>query len=93
MNPKNIEGTTRLAKAFKEKFPNKNIWAWSGFKFDRDLKDKEVLKYIDVLVDGQYVDALHDPTLEWRGSSNQRVINVQESLKEHKVVLKEKGLI
>ena len=87
MNPKNIEGTTRLAKAFKEKFPNKNIWAWSGFKFDRDLKDKEVL------VDGQYVDALHDPTLEWRGSSNQRVINVQESLKEHKVVLKEKGLI
>ena len=87
MNPKNIEGTTRLAKAFKEKFPNKNIWAWSGFKFDRDLKDK------DVLVDGQYVDALHDPTLDWRGSSNQRVINVQESLKEHKVVLKEKGLI
>ena len=93
MKPKNIEGTTRLEKDFKEKFPNKNIWAWSGFKFDRDLKDKEVLKYIDVLVDGQYVDALHDPTLEWRGSSNQRVINVQESLKEHKVVLKEKGLI
>ena len=93
MHPRNIENTTKLAKAFKERFPNKNIWAWSGFKFDRDLKDKEVLKYIDVLVDGQYVDALHDPTLEWRGSSNQRVINVQESLKEHKVVLKEKGLI
>ena len=45
-----------------------------------DLKDKEVSKYIDVLVDGQYVDELHNPTLKWRGSSNQRVIDVQKSL-------------
>ena len=41
MHPKNIEGTTKLAKTFKEKFPNKNLWAWTGFKFDKDLKDKE----------------------------------------------------
>ena len=67
MHPTNIEGTTKLAKAFKEKYPNKSIWVWSGFLYDRDLKDKEVLKYIDVLVDGQYVDELHDPTLKWRG--------------------------
>lgn len=60
MHPKNIEGTTKLAKAFKEKYPNKTIWSWTGFLFDRDLKDKEVLKYIDVLVDGQYKDELHD---------------------------------
>ena len=66
MHPKNIEGTTNLAKAFKERFPNKSLWVWSGFLFDRDLKDKEVLKYIDVLVDGQYVDELHNPTLEFR---------------------------
>ena len=90
MHPKNIEGTTKLAKAFKEKFPNKSLWAWSGFLFDRDLKDKEVLNYLDVLVDGQYVDELHDPTLKWRGSSNQRVINVKESLKKNKVILLEK---
>ena len=81
MHPKNIQGTTELAKAFKEKFPNKSLWVWSGFTFDRDLKDKDALKYIDVLVDGQYVDELHNPKLEWRGSSNQRVIDVQESLK------------
>lgn len=87
MHPNNIEGTTKLAKAFKEKFPNKNVWAWSGFLFDRDLKDKEVLNYIDTLVDGQYVDELRDPTLKWKGSSNQRVINVQESLKNNEVVL------
>ncbi len=86
MHPNNIEATTKLAKAFKEKYPEKNIWAWSGFKFDEDLKDKEVMKYIDVLVDGRYVDELHNPALKWKGSSNQRVINVQESLKAHKVI-------
>ena len=87
MHPKNIRGTTELAKAFKEKFPNKSLWVWSGFTFDRDLKDKDALKYIDVLVDGQYVDELHNPKLEWRGSSNQRVIDVQESLKANKEIL------
>ena len=87
MHPNNIEGTTRLAKAFKEKFPNKNVWAWSGFLFDKDLKDKEVVKYIDTLVDGRYVDELRDPRLKWKGSSNQRVINVQESLRSNNLVL------
>ncbi len=86
MHPKNIEATTELAKAFKEKYPNKNIWVWSGFLFDKDLKDKEVLNYIDVLVDGRYSDELHDPTLKWRGSSNQRVIDVQKSLKNNEIV-------
>ena len=87
MHPTNIEGTTKLAKAFKEKYPNKSIWVWSGFLYDRDLKDKEVLKYIDVLVDGTYIDELHDFTLKWKGSSNQRVIDVQKSLVSGKVVL------
>ena len=85
MHPQNIEGTTKLAKAFKEKFPNKNIWAWTGFQFDKNLKDTEVVKYLDVLVDGQYIDALHNPTLHWKGSSNQRVIDVQKSLKDNKI--------
>lgn len=89
MHPNNIEGTTKLAKAFKEKFPNKNVWAWSGFLFDRDLKNKEVLNYLDTLVDGQYVDELRDPTLKWKGSSNQRVIDVQESLKSNNIVLRD----
>lgn len=87
MHPNNIEGTTKLAKTFKEKFPNKNLWAWSGFKFDDYLKDKEVVKYLDVLVDGQYVDELHNPRLEWRGSENQRVIDVQKSLKNGEVTV------
>ena len=85
-HPQNIAGTTLIAKKFKEKFPHKSLWVWSGFLFDRDLKDKELMQYVDVLVDGQYVDELHDFTLEWRGSSNQRVIDVPKSLKANKVV-------
>ena len=85
LHPKNIEGTTLLSKRFKEKYPNKNIWVWTGFLFE-NLKDSEVMKYIDVLVDGQYVDELHNPMLKWRGSSNQRVIDVQKSLKENKII-------
>ncbi len=85
MHPNNIEATTKLAKAFKEKYPTKSLWVWSGFKFDEDLKDKEVLKYIDVLVDGTYKDELHDFNLKWKGSSNQRVIDVQKSLKNNEI--------
>ncbi len=89
MHPANIEGTTKLAKAFKEKFPNKNVWAWSGFSFDKDLKDKEVSKYLDVLVDGRYEDELHNPKLKWKGSENQRVIDVQTSLKNSNITILE----
>ena len=87
MHPNNIDGTTALAKAFKEKFPNKNLWVWSGYLFDKDLKDKEVLKYIDVLVDGQFINNLHNPTLKWKGSANQRVIDVQKSLKNNEICI------
>ena len=88
MHPKNIDGTTALAKRFKEKYPNKTIWVWTGFLFE-NLKDSEVMKYIDVLVDGQYIDELHSPLLKWKGSSNQRVIDVQKTLKENKIILYE----
>ncbi len=86
MHPNNIEGTTKLAKAFKEKYPNKNIWAWSGYKFDQDLQDKEVVNYLDVLVDGQYLEAQNNPSLDWKGSENQRVIDVQKSIQNHGIV-------
>ena len=86
MHPKNIDGTTNLAKAFKEKYPNKTIWVWSGFLFE-GLKDRAVLNYIDVLVDGQFKTELFSPKLKWKGSSNQRVIDVKESLKKDTVIL------
>ena len=87
MHPNNIEGTTKLAKAFKEKYPNKTVWVWTGFLYDRDLKDHPAMKYIDVLVDGQFMQELHDFRLEWRGSSNQRVIDVQKTRENNEIVL------
>ena len=89
MHPKNIEATTRLAKKFRETYPEKTIWAWSGFLFDEYTKDKEVSKYLDVIVDGQYIDELRNPKLKWKGSENQRVIDVQKSLKNEQIVLYE----
>lgn len=86
MHPNNIKGTIKLAKRFREAYPNKTIWAWSGFLMD-DICDKEILNYLDVLVDGQFVDELRNPKLDWRGSSNQRVIDVKKSLKKKDIVL------
>ena len=67
----------------------KPIWLWTGYTFEEILESprrKMVLKYIDVLVDGRYEETKRDYTLMYRGSSNQRVIDVQESLKQGKVV-------
>ena len=88
MHPRNIDGTIKLAKAFKEMYPNKNLWCWTGYTFETII-NKEILEYADVLVDGQFKIKLFDPRLKWRGSSNQRVIDVKKSLKENKVVLLE----
>ena len=88
MHPKNIKGTIKLAKKFKKTYPDKNIWVWSGYLFDQ-VVDKEIFKYIDVLVDGQFKNELRNPNLKWRGSSNQRVINVKKSLDKGDIVLYE----
>ena len=87
MNPINEPATEILSKKFKEHYPDKDVWVWSGYNFENYLEKQPAMKYIDVIVDGQYVDELHNPTLKWRGSSNQRVIDVPKSLKSNKVVL------
>ena len=87
MHPTNIEGSTKLARMFKERFPEKTIWSWTGFLFDEYLKDKEIVNYLDVVVDGQFKDELRNPNLKWKGSANQRVIDVKKSLKKGEVVL------
>ena len=88
LHPKNIDGTTKLAKIYKETYPDKNIWVWTGYKFDDEiLKDKEIFKYIDVLVDGQFKEELYSPILKWKGSSNQRLIDVKKSLKQNEIII------
>ena len=91
MHPKNIEGTTKLAKDFKEKYQDKTIWCWTGFKYE-DIKDKEVFNYIDVLIDGQFQKDKFDSTLKWRGSSNQRVIDIKKTKDKAKLVLYESNI-
>lgn len=82
----NRNDVNRLCRIIKMKYPNKTIWMWTGNIFE-DIKDFEVLKYIDVLVDGQFVKELYDENLMWKGSNNQRLIDVKKSLTQKKVVL------
>lgn len=89
LNPKNILGSTKLARLFKEKYPNKTIWLWSGYLFDEYIHDKEIVNYLDVIVDGQFKIELSSPLLRFKGSSNQRVIDVRKSLKNKKIILYE----
>lgn len=74
-----------LVELVKQRFPDKTIWCYTGFTWEECIKDEQVRKYIlpyiDVLVDGRYIEAQRDVNLHWRGSKNQRVINVQETLK------------
>lgn len=86
MHPKNIKGTLELAKKFKEQYPDKTIWCWTGFLYD-DIKDEKVLDYIDVLIDGQFKQKEFDPNLKWRGSKNQRVIDINKTKKSNKIIL------
>lgn len=75
-----------LLKRIKNELPDKKIYMWTGFIFESlNEKQKEILSYIDILIDGQFVDELKDFKLKLRGSSNQRIIDVKKSLKEDKV--------
>ena len=85
-----------LVKRVKEIYPKKDIWAFSGYTFDTDIlqdmatkwpETTELLSYIDVLVDGEFILAQKDLNLRFRGSSNQRIIKVQESIKSGDIVL------
>ena len=81
-----------LVKEIKEKFPNKDIWIYTGYTwediFDNDIREiQRILYWTDVLVDGKYIEEERDITLKWRGSRNQRVIDVKASMKQQKVVL------
>lgn len=77
---------TLLLKEIKEKYPNKSVWMYTGYTWD-DVKKLTIMQYVDVLVDGRFVNELKDNSLKWRGSSNQRVIDVQQSIALGQIVL------
>lgn len=89
-------GLLPLLRAVKQTFPEKDIWCWSGYLFDRDIlgsmcrqwpETREMLSLLDVLVDGPFIEAQKDLRLIFRGSANQRPILVQESLRADSIVL------
>lgn len=71
---------TSLAKEVRKQFPDKTIWCYTGYLWE-NVHVLEIMRYIDVLVDGPFVERLYDISLRWRGSSNQRIIDVQKSLR------------
>ena len=75
-----------MAKEIKEKYPKKTIWLYTGSLWE-SIQGMDILQYIDVLVDGEFIEEKKDVSLKWKGSSNQRVIDVQQSLKTGTVVL------
>lgn len=88
LHPNNIETVAELIHDFKVKHPQKTVWVYTGFTYEHLLENHYyALVNIDVLVDGQFVNDLKDLTLRFRGSSNQRLISVQESLKEDEIIL------
>lgn len=74
----NVEMVTALAKEIKEKYPNKNIWLYTGYVWE-EIKEMEIIPYLDVIVDGKFDLERRDVSLRWKGSPNQRVIDVQKS--------------
>lgn len=94
--PENQGAIVDLLRQIKEKYPEKSIWAFSGYLFDRDILSgrlgnweitKEYLSYLDVLVDGPFVEAKKNLSLRFRGSENQRIIDVPASLAANRIVL------
>lgn len=97
--PENQKVLVPFLVMFHERFPDKTVWCYTGFTLEQILGcteeksraatdiSKEMLSLIDILVDGPYVEDLHSITLKFRGSSNQRVIDIKKTIKEQKIVL------
>ena len=84
--PGNRDCIIELIKKIKHLFPGKNIWLYTGYKWE-DICTLDGLELIDVLVDGRFEKDLKDVKLHWKGSSNQRVIDVKETLRQGEIVL------
>ena len=84
----NLKEVTALAKEIRSRYPKKTIWLYSGYLWD-EVREWEIMEYLDVLVDGKYEEKLRDSKLHWKGSSNQRIIEVKQSKASRKIILHE----
>ena len=88
----NRKTIAEISYKIKELYPNKDQWLYTGYTFEQILKSKEmtgVIKHIDILIDGRFEFAKRDISLKWRGSSNQRIIDVQNTLKKGRIIIYE----
>lgn len=86
--PQCIKTCEALCRKLKEKRPDVKIWAYSGWYWnEQQIADESIMQYIDVLVDGPFVISLFDEELSWRGSSNQRIIDVPRTMQQNKLAL------
>ena len=86
LEPENIQECTALCMYLKLRFPDKTIWLYTGWLWE-DISHMEIMKYVDVVVDGPYIEDQRDISLKFRGSKNQRVIDVQKSLINKTIIL------
>jgi len=82
----NIKEVSTFAKEIKDRYPKKTIWLYTGSTWN-EIKDYEIIRYLDVVVDGRFVEEMKDDTIHWKGSTNQMVIDVQNTLEVGLVVL------
>lgn len=87
----NVEGILTLLKEYREVFGNtKTIWLWTGYLFEEIINDElmsKVLPFVDVIIDGQFIEDLKDITLKYKGSTNQRVIDIPKTMETGSIVL------
>lgn len=88
LETENYNTCAEIVRAVKQRFKNKNIWVYTGYKWE-DIADKKIMNNIDVIVDGRYIEEEKDISLPFRGSRNQRIIDVKKSLEQGKAVIKE----
>lgn len=95
MEPSNQEGILPLLRKVKQRYPKKNIWLYSGYLFDKDILGKmckeseitkEIISYIDILIDGEFQIENKNLKVNFRGSDNQRIIDVKKSLEANEVI-------
>ena len=86
--PENRKALTNLLKKVKQRNPQKSVWCYTGFEFEKltDPTAVELLSLIDVLVDGKFIEELKSPELIFRGSSNQRILDVKKSIDTGKAI-------
>ena len=102
LSEENLDKTLNYLHEFRLSLPNKTIWLYSGYEYEfifhgspsflskkgfNNYKRRKIIESVDVLIDGRYIDDQRDITLAYKGSKNQRVIDVQQSLKQNKIVL------